>query len=514
MERRDPLSVLADVLEREQDDQSALQIAADSWTTRMSARTAATWMADAVDLLAARRIADVLDRLVASRHLTGDQRRLLAIDPATVQLGRLLRRAELAGRDFSCDLADAIDSRPLAGAESLASVLADRLKVRWADQLLPAGDTFADRVPLVEDPGWRRYLDTVAEIADQRARELGAETALSPPYWAREALGPVPTDPVARLAWEERAGRVAVYREMAGHDDEVSALGPAPKLGQVEHHAAWHAAWRALGRPEAGREEAGMSDGQLLARIRAYQREEAWAPAYVADELDGTTREAVRQRQDAMLLSARAGQAAEVERESLQRQAAEAASLADELDQRVRDLTEADAARAQWYVHTAETRAAADRARAELADRGVDPDEPADAIPVTEWLAAHQADTAAEDRHRPIAAEADLAEERQQRAELAPVEPATAVETAVPDVRELAAADRPAPARGNEGAGRLATAEETAAAVERAQRALLELRARRAAEKRRAAEEAQRIEQAQQARGTARTADAVAELAD
>ena len=196
------------------------------------------------------------------------------------------------------------------------------------------------------------------------------------------------------------------------------------------------------------------------------------------------------------------------------RVAAEAASLADELDQRVQDLTEADAARGQWYVHTAETRAAADRARAELADRGVDPDEPADAIPVTEWLTAHQTDTATEDPHRPITAEADIADERQQRAELAPIEPSTAVETAVPDVRELAAVDRTAPTRGDEGAGRVATAEETATAVERAQCALLELRARRSAEKRRAAEEAHRIDQAQQARGTARTADAVAELAD
>jgi hypothetical protein len=94
------------------------------------------------------------------------------------------------------------------------------------------------------------------------------------------------------------------------------------------------------------------------------------------------------------------------------------------------------------------------------------------------------------------------------------VGPAHAVETAVPDVRELAAAETPAPARPGEGTGRLATAEETANAVERAQRALLELPARRAVEKRRAAEETQRIELAQRTRGTARVAEAVAELAD
>lgn len=36
--------------------------------------------------------------------------------------------------------------------------------------------------------------------------------------------------------------------------------------------------------------------------------------------------------------------------------------------------------RARWCLHTAETRGAADRARAELADRGVDPDRPADEV--------------------------------------------------------------------------------------------------------------------------------------
>lgn len=516
VEHRDPLAVMADVVAREQDDQSALQVAAESWRSRQSARTAATRLADAVDLLAARRVAAVLDRLRAGGCLSDEERLRLATEPATAQLGRLHRRAELAGRDLESELAAAIAEQPLAGAESISAVLYARVTRRWADQILPAGDTFAERVPAVEDPAWRRYLETVAEIADQRARELGAETAQAPPPWAREALGPVPAEPVARLPWEERAGRVAVYREMAGHEEEESALGPAPKANQVEQHAAWHAAWRALGRPEAGREEAGMSDGQLLVRIRAYQREEAWAPGYVADELDGTTREAVRQRQDATLLAALAENAAEVERESLQRQAAEAASLADELTRRVEDLTEADAARAQWYVHTAETRAAADRARAELVERDVDPDEPADAIPVGEWLAEHQADVAVEDRHRPIAAEQDLADELRHRVELDRAEWTAGVETAVIDLREVAATEESPAARGDEGGGRLATAEETATAVERAQRALLELRARRAVEKRRSAEEERHLDLTRQVDGAARVAgtDAVAELAD
>ena len=100
--------------------------------------------------------------------------------------------------------------------------------------------------------------------------------------------------------------------------------------------------------------------------------------------------------------------APEADRDALRRTAAEAAAYADLLDQRVRDLTEADHVRAGWYVHTAETRAAADRARAELADRGIDPDAPADAVMVSDWLAGRDALVRAEDTYRPITSEADL----------------------------------------------------------------------------------------------------------
>ena len=341
VERRDPVAVLADVLDRDDDSAAALRIEEDSATLARSARTAGDRMADAASLLSPGRIASVLDRLAVDGTLTADQRHRLAADPATSQLGTLLRQAELAGRDGEAALAAAVTDRPLDGAESIAAVLHSRLAARLGP-LVPGGDRFTDRIPAVPDPTWRRYLERLAENADRRARELGTRTAEELPRWAREALGPVPARPVERLDWEERAGRVAAYREMAGHDDQAVALGAAPPPGKVEHHAAWHSAWRALGRPESGREEAGMSDGSLLLRVRAYRREEAWAPAYVADELDGTAREAARRRQDAVLLAARADTAPEADRDALRRTAAEAAAYADVLDQRVRDLTEAD----------------------------------------------------------------------------------------------------------------------------------------------------------------------------
>ena len=66
-------------------------------------------------------------------------------------------------------------------------------------------------------PGSRRaLLHKRAEAADTRRRELGERTATQAPQWAREALGPVPTDPLARAEWEHAAGWAAAYRELAG----------------------------------------------------------------------------------------------------------------------------------------------------------------------------------------------------------------------------------------------------------------------------------------------------------
>ena len=96
-----------------------------------------------------------------------------------------------------------------------------------------------------------------------------------------------------------------------------------------------------MGRPEADTEEASLSEGQLRIRIRAYRREEAWA-AYVADELDGTSREAAKARRDAALAEARGDVDA----------ATEASRKADELWERVRQPQQADDARSAWHAHT------------------------------------------------------------------------------------------------------------------------------------------------------------------
>jgi hypothetical protein len=44
-----------------------------------------------------------------------------------------------------------------------------------------------------------------------------------------------------------------------------------------------------------------MSEGRLRVRVKAWEREQAWAPAYVGTELQRTAEAAARRRQDAVM---------------------------------------------------------------------------------------------------------------------------------------------------------------------------------------------------------------------
>jgi len=151
-----------------------------------------------------------------------------------------------------------------------------------------------------------------------------------------------------------------------------------------------------------------------------------------------------------------------------------------------------DDARARWLAHTAGTRAAAERAKAELGGRHVDDTEPEQQVTAQEWLAAHHADQRAEDPHRAIT-ETDLDHQTDQHVDddtvdAAPVhteqpdDTATQrepVETPGPDVREVAAAEPPPV---EEDVVRVPSADETARAIEDANRALIEMQARESAD--------------------------------
>jgi len=445
--RQDPLAVLATGERQVEAELAAIVQAERNAADAASIRTAAERLADAAEIATAGRTQAMLDRLVDDGTLTSAQRASIAADEGMVSLTRVLRQAEIAGHDPHHVLRGAVTSPDFGDARSLASVLHHRISDTV--DLHPAGDSYADWTPTVDNPAWQPHLDDLAAAADTRRHQLAAAAADQPPTWAIQELGPVPVDEAERDACCQRAGAVAAHRELTGHDDPDIALPGPPKQGQVEAYASWRSAWRALGRDEATRAEVEMSDGQLRVRVRGYQRELTWQPDYVAPEMSGTIQAANRHRATAELRTAEAQHETDAARRTdLEREAAEAGALARVLDDRAAELEKADEIRARWYAHTAETRAAADRALDELACRGIDPDQPDHVITAEEWLAAHTAEQLA-DPHRQITDETDLAEIVEQRAtdtravDTAP--PAEVAETNVADIRDQAT-DEPASA--------------------------------------------------------------------
>lgn len=274
---------------------------------------------------------------------------------------------------------------------------------------------------------------------------------------------------------------VAAHRELVENSARGDVLGRAPRAGQVEHYAAYRHAWRALGRPEISRDAAELTDGQLRMRVRAWEREQSFAPRYVGNELAATRQTADAHRRTAALRHAEVEAATNpAERARLVQDAADATALADTLDARTTELEQLDNVRSRWLAHTAGNRAAADEARRVLADRHADA-QPEPEVTAEEWLALARAGDAAEDPYRDIT-DADLTDNQSEGAVLPQRQRddyEVLVETGVEDVRD-AAADEPRVR--DEDVVRVPSAGEVAASLERASRSLREIEAREAAE--------------------------------
>ncbi|MFJ2561260.1 MULTISPECIES: MobF family relaxase [unclassified Streptomyces] len=149
---------------------------------------------------------------------------------------------------------------------------------------LEAMDSYAARTPDF-DGDLGRFMGEWAELMDQRVERLGQRVAEEQPQWAIDRLGPVPEDPIERASWELRAGRVERYREAHSFDQEADAIGQAPPPGAVEALADWERARRALGVPDELADISRASEESLRQSIERAEREEAWAPPYVGDEM-------------------------------------------------------------------------------------------------------------------------------------------------------------------------------------------------------------------------------------
>ncbi|KOV09626.1 hypothetical protein ADK60_40365 [Streptomyces sp. XY431] len=231
----------------------------------------------------------------------------------------------------------------------------------------------------------------VAEFMDGRRLMLGQELADAEelPQWAARSLGEVPPADQAerRAEWVERAGTVAAYREAHGWDNEVAAIGPRPARGAVDFQQDWDRAFRALGEPEERRELVGATNAQLRELVDHYEREEAWAPVYVAPQMQATY-EAIQklEREEAQRQISMLEAPDDATRERLQAEAEAAAAELAELRSRTDSLEEIHQVRGQWHEHTEETRERAQEARRQLDLRqAVEPE-----LDMEEFAAAEQ----------------------------------------------------------------------------------------------------------------------------
>jgi conjugative relaxase-like TrwC/TraI family protein len=470
---RDPRAVLDAVLEAGAPELSATATSAQAHADNHAITTPAELLATAAELAVTERTARWLDQLAVDGILTPAQRAQVAAEDGARKLAPLLRRVEMAGHDAHQVLTDAITERGLDGAHRLSNVIHSRITT--GRDLDPVGDTYTAWTPHIGDPHWDHYLHALAEAADQRRHELGSAQASQPETWALEDLGSPPADVAARAEWIQRASAVAAHRELTGHDDPATSIGYAPAAGDAEAYASWRSAWRALGRPEADRDEYEMSNGRLHLRVRAYEREQTWAPPYVADELAANIQTAEYHRATATRRAVEAAAESDPDRRAELTQSAQgSAALADLLERHTPVLEQADEQRAIWYLHTAGTRDAAERAAAELAARHSSDPQPEQRVSASEWLELERAHHLEEDQYREIADEADFADTGHDRLTNSVYDhyAASIVDPADPDIRQVAEAW---PAPGDDATMRVPNLDETADAVRRAQLALAEI---------------------------------------
>ena len=275
---REPYAVLADVLGRDEAQESALE----TWRRELAdadhlGKLAAIWDGETAE---ARQIrykaavtAAVPDEWRGARLARGQ----------ATWLWRTLRAAEAAGHDVDQVVTAAVRERTLDGVRDLASVLDARIRTRLGDAAPADLRPWSERVPETGDPDRDTFLRELAAAMDDRKERLGEFTAQYSPAWAVNALGPVPEDPLDNRTWEVRASHIAAYREQFGYEHETDPVGPEP-VNSPEARASWWAARSGITRTD----EADLSaepDSRLWLMRATYAAETAWAPAYVGDEL-------------------------------------------------------------------------------------------------------------------------------------------------------------------------------------------------------------------------------------
>ena len=382
---REPAAVLADVLARDGAAKSATEIAqAEAANADHLATLHAIWQGELAGPRT-ERYTQILRDTLPAEYAAG-----AADSPQATWLWRTLRGVEAAGLDARQAVADAVNSRSLDGARDVAAVVDARIRER-AGSLTPRPQpSWAEQVPEVADPQTQDLFRALATWMDERTERLGKHAADARPEWATAALGEVPADPQQRAGWEQRASRVAAYRELYGYDHPADPIGPEPTAESPEQRAAWHAGLAALG-PADGPDLRGLSEGELWLRRDTYQAETAWAPRHVAEELRLARLGAQNMQIDSVRAEAEAAAAeANGKHEEAGRRRAHAESarvLHEWYQQRSSELEPQDTQYREWEHITEPSRRLAVAADAELRrrqpGRSIEPLKSAEPEPVT-----------------------------------------------------------------------------------------------------------------------------------
>jgi len=294
------------------------------------------------------------------------------------RLYRTLRELELGGHNVEQLATDAVLSREVDSADSVSDVLRARIRRETGD----AGDVRHAEAPSTwtertgQTPGPLGEFETeLASWIDSRTRNLGELAAADEPAWAVEHLGQVPEEEAERARWIHRAGAVAAYREQFSVPEDEISIGAAPSRETPVARLMWSEAYTALGMPDDARDYYTADDAELREMRAAWEREQTWQPAHVADRLQRTSEVGDDFRREATLRGAEAAAAAQRgdDDSEHQEQAERAARFADRFEAERAELEQLHEVRNRWVQHTTETREQAERATAELQRRGVEP---------------------------------------------------------------------------------------------------------------------------------------------
>ena len=274
---REPIAVLADVLQRDGSELSASETKARNLSNADHLGLLnAIWAAETREAQEGR-YRDLVTAALPPQHRQ-------ELSHQAKWLFRTLRAAELAGLDPAEVTRTAIGSRDLVGARDIASVLDTRIRHRVHPLLPQPQGPWSERVPHLPDPRRHQHLTAIAAMMDDRQQRIGQFAADNALPWAIAALGPAPQDPAARSEWQKKASSIGAYREMYGYDHPSDPIGPEPTHDAPDRRAAWHEAFLALG-PADGPDVRTIPDGRLWLIRDTYTTETEWAPRHVGREL-------------------------------------------------------------------------------------------------------------------------------------------------------------------------------------------------------------------------------------